>query len=42
LPIVFSERLDEMVTSWVLSDHDYPLEGAAVAVADVIIAGLKV
>jgi TetR/AcrR family fatty acid metabolism transcriptional regulator len=37
----FFGALDEMVTSWVLSDHDYPLEGAAVAVADVIIAGLK-
>jgi len=37
----FFGSLDEMVTSWVLSDHDYPLVGAATAVADVIIAGLK-
>jgi TetR/AcrR family fatty acid metabolism transcriptional regulator len=37
----FFGALDEMVTSWVLSDHDYSLEGAAGAVADVIIAGLK-
>ena len=35
------DALDEMVTSWVLSDHDYPLEGAAVAISDVIISGLK-
>lgn len=37
----FFGALDEMVTSWVLSDHDYPLEGAAVAISDVIISGLK-
>src|SRR5438270_2010862 len=37
----FFGALDEMVTSWVLSDHDYPLDGASAAVADVIIAGLK-
>jgi TetR/AcrR family fatty acid metabolism transcriptional regulator len=37
----FFGALDEMVTSWVLSDHDYALDGASSAVADVIIAGLK-
>ena len=37
----FFGALDEMVTSWVLSDHDYPLEGAADAVADVLISGLR-
>ncbi len=37
----FFGALDEMVTSWVLSDHDYALVGAATAVSDVIIAGLK-
>jgi TetR/AcrR family fatty acid metabolism transcriptional regulator len=37
----FFGALDEMVTSWVLSDHDYPLDGASAAVADVIIGGLK-
>ena len=37
----FFGALDEMVTSWVLSDHDYPLEGAAAPISDVIISGLK-
>jgi TetR/AcrR family fatty acid metabolism transcriptional regulator len=33
--------LDEMVTSWMLSDHDYDLGGAADAVVDVILGGLS-
>jgi hypothetical protein len=30
-----------MVTSWVLSKHDYPLGNAAEAVVDVILQGLE-
>ena len=30
-----------MVTSWVLSEHDYPLAGAADAVVDVILKGME-
>jgi TetR/AcrR family fatty acid metabolism transcriptional regulator len=37
----FFGALDEMVTSWLLSDHDYPLAGAAGAVADVLLSGLE-
>ena len=37
----FFGALDEMVTSWLLSDHEYPLAGAAGAVADVILSGLE-
>lgn len=37
----FFGALDEMVTSWVLSDHDYPLGGAAEAVVDVILRGME-
>jgi TetR/AcrR family fatty acid metabolism transcriptional regulator len=37
----FYGALDEMVTSWLLSDHDYPLGGAADAVVDVILAGME-
>ncbi len=37
----FFGALDEMVTSWVLSDHDYPLSGAADVVVDVILQGLE-
>lgn len=37
----FFGALDEMVTSWVLSEHDYPLGGAAEAVVDVILKGLE-
>jgi TetR/AcrR family fatty acid metabolism transcriptional regulator len=33
--------LDEMVTSWVLSERDYPLAGAADAVVAVVLAGLE-
>jgi TetR/AcrR family fatty acid metabolism transcriptional regulator len=34
--------LDEMVTSWLLSETDYPLGGAAEAVVDVILAGMEI
>ncbi len=37
----FFGALDEMVTSWSLSEHDYPLGGAADAVVDVILQGLE-
>jgi TetR/AcrR family fatty acid metabolism transcriptional regulator len=37
----FFGALDEMVTSWVLSEHEYPLGGAADAVVDVILQGLE-
>lgn len=37
----FFGALDEMVTSWMLSEHDYPLAGAADAVVDVILMGME-
>lgn len=37
----FFGALDEMVTSWILSEHDYLLGGAADAVVDVILQGLE-
>ena len=37
----FFGALDEMVTSWVLSERDYPLAGAAEAVVDVILKGME-
>jgi TetR/AcrR family transcriptional regulator, fatty acid metabolism regulator protein len=37
----FFGALDEMVTSWVLSERDYPLAGAAGPVVDVILGGLE-
>ena len=37
----FFGALDEMVTSWVLSEHDYPQAGAADAVVDVILVGME-
>ena len=37
----FFGALDEMVTSWILSEHDYPLAGAANAVVDVILQGME-
>lgn len=37
----FFGALDEMVTSWILSEHEYPLAGAADAVADVILRGME-
>lgn len=38
----FFGALDEMVTSWVLAESDYPLEGAASPVAEIILRGLEV
>lgn len=37
----FFGALDEMVTSWVLSERDYPLSGAADAIVDVILTGME-
>ncbi len=37
----FFGALDEMVTSWVLADHDYPLAQAAETVSDIILKGLE-
>ncbi len=37
----FFGALDEMVTSWVLADHEYPLSQAAETVADIILKGLE-
>jgi len=37
----FFGALDEMVTSWVLAQHEYQLEGAADAVASVILRGME-
>jgi TetR/AcrR family transcriptional regulator, fatty acid metabolism regulator protein len=37
----FFGALDEMVTSWILSEHEYSLAGAADAVADVILKGME-
>lgn len=37
----FFGALDEMVTSWVLSERDYPLAGAADAVVDVVLRGME-
>jgi TetR/AcrR family fatty acid metabolism transcriptional regulator len=37
----FFGALDEMVTSWVLSERDYALAGAADAVADLILKGME-
>lgn len=37
----FFGAIDEMVTSWMLSEHDYPLAGAADAVIDVILKGME-
>lgn len=38
----FFGALDEMVTSWLLSEHEYPLAGAADAVVEVLLGGLAV
>jgi len=32
--------LDEMVTSWILSEKDYPLGDQAAQVADLLLTGL--
>jgi TetR/AcrR family fatty acid metabolism transcriptional regulator len=37
----FFGALDEMVTSWILSEHEYSLAGAADAVTDVILRGME-
>lgn len=37
----FFGALDEMVTSWMLSENPYPLAGAADAVLDVIVRGMQ-
>ncbi|HSA91734.1 MAG TPA: TetR/AcrR family transcriptional regulator [Terriglobales bacterium] len=37
----FFGALDEMVTSWVLSEREYALAGAADAVADLILKGME-
>jgi len=37
----FFGALDEMVTSWVLSEHDYALGGAADAIVDLILIGME-
>lgn len=38
----FFGALDEMVTSWVLSEHDYQLSGAADVVVDIFFNGMRV
>jgi TetR/AcrR family transcriptional regulator, fatty acid metabolism regulator protein len=37
----FFGALDEMVTSWVLSEHDYQLSGAADVVVDIFLNGVR-
>jgi TetR/AcrR family fatty acid metabolism transcriptional regulator len=37
----FFGALDEMVTSWVLASHEYPLESTAEPIANVILHGLE-
>ncbi|HWR36924.1 MAG TPA: TetR/AcrR family transcriptional regulator [Clostridia bacterium] len=37
----FFGAVDEMVTSWVLAEHEYALAGAAESVANVILVGLE-
>lgn len=37
----FFGALDAMVTSWLLSEREYPLNAAAEAVADVILSGME-
>jgi TetR/AcrR family fatty acid metabolism transcriptional regulator len=37
----FFGAVDEMVTSWVLSEREYPLSGAADAVVDLILSGME-
>jgi TetR/AcrR family fatty acid metabolism transcriptional regulator len=38
----FFGALDEMVTSWVLSEHDFPLANAADAIVDILLNGMRV
>jgi len=37
----FFGALDEMVTSWVLSEHDFPLAHAADAIVDILLNGMR-
>lgn len=37
----FFGALDEMVTSWVLSEHEFPLANAADAVVDILLNGMR-
>lgn len=37
----FFGALDEMVTSWVLSEHDFPLVNAADAIVDILLSGMQ-
>ena len=37
----FFGAIDEMVTSWVLAEHEYPLASTAEALTDVILLGLE-
>ena len=39
--ICFFGALDEMVTSWVLSEHDFPLANAADAIVDILLNGMR-
>jgi TetR/AcrR family fatty acid metabolism transcriptional regulator len=37
----FFGALDEMVTSWILSEHDFPLVNAADAIVDILLNGMR-
>lgn len=37
----FFGAIDEMVTSWVLSEHEYPLARAADAIVDILLNGMQ-
>jgi TetR/AcrR family transcriptional regulator, fatty acid metabolism regulator protein len=37
----FFGALDEMVTSWVLSEHEFPLANAADAIVDILLNGMR-
>ncbi len=37
----FFGALDEMVTSWVLSEHDFPLSHAADSIVDILLSGMR-
>lgn len=37
----FFGALDEMVTSWILSEHEFPLANAADAVVDILLNGMR-
>lgn len=38
----FFGAIDEMVTSWVLSQHDFPLANAADAIVDILLTGMRI